>query len=148
MYTLICRAVLVYSAAASYRSPTNSVTNLSDYDRGIRKFPGLAVPLDVSPRTAGVISGPTTSAVARVRDSRPLLRGTDNVRAASSSTDSIPLPETIGGLAAAFEFPGHINASDAATLPKWRRRFGDVFKDDTLLAPAAATSSSDYSHRA
>lgn len=122
---------------------------MSDYDRGIRKFPGLAVPLEVSPRTADVIhSDPTTEVVTRVRDSGPLVRGTDNARAASTSTDSIPLPETIGSLVAAFEFPGHINASDTATHPQWRRRFGDVFKDDTLLAPAAATTSSDYSHRA
>lgn len=130
----------MYSAAPSYRSPTSSVTNLSDYDRGIRKFSGLAAPLDASMRAIGMIyPDSTASAVVRAREnSGSLLPGTGNARAASTSTDSIPLPETIGELTAAFEPPGPLNTG---TRQRWRRQLNNIFKDDTLLPPAVVTSS-------
>lgn len=85
------------SPALSFRSPASSVTNLStDYDRGIRRFNHVAAPLDViSLRAVGVThSDPTAPTLARLRlGTHPLLApGSDNVRAASMSAESLASP--------------------------------------------------------
>lgn len=135
---------LVYSPAPSYRSPSSSATNLSDYDRGIRKFNGLAAPLDVvSLRAIGVThSDPTTATVARARANAAalLIPGNDNVRAASTSVESIVLPEPIGGLVAAFQFPGQFGLPDGSVQQKWKKRFGAEFTDEMGVHPSASLS--------
>lgn len=51
-----------------------------------------------------------------------MLPGIDNVRAASTSVESILLPDDVG-LGLAFEFPGHLGAVDGSVNQRWKRKF-------------------------
>lgn len=94
----------------------------------------------MSLRAVGVThSDPTTFTLARARENSAaafLLPGTDNVRAADTSIDSMlsPLVDPIGvdnGLSAAFQFPGPFGMPDGSIQQRWKRRFGGAqFNDD------------------
>lgn len=83
-------------------------------------------------------SDPATFTLARARENGAaalFLPGADNVRAASTSMESVASPspefEAGGGLAAAFRFPGPFGVPDGRLQQRWRRRFGGAdFKDD------------------
>ncbi|KAF8306479.1 hypothetical protein DL93DRAFT_215888 [Clavulina sp. PMI_390] len=145
------------SAASSYRSPASSVTNLSDYDRGIRRFNNTAAPLDVlSLRAIGVThSDPTTFTLARARENHAalLLPGADNVRAANTSVESVasPLSDALGAaaaggaLSAAFQFPGPHGTPDGKIHQRWKRQFaGAEFKDDMAVVSEAIGEEGEY----
>lgn len=100
----------------------------------------MAAPLDVvSLRAIGVThSAPTAPTLARAAKeagtSALLLPGVDNVRAASTSVESVLLPED---LALAFEFPGHLGMADGSVHQRWKRRFAFAtgFTDDMAVLP-------------